>query len=151
MADNPFIRVASLIADVPGLEQGVAIRATNTQQTAWRAAAGKDISHHTVVRPDKDCWQVIADSPVWGDAVRQRQEEILSALHRANMKVSVLKIKVRPRTAPAPVPTSDARPSSRTLDSETADLLAETADSLTSPELAEAVRRLSLHRDRESK
>ena len=146
MADNPFIRVGSLIADVPGLERGVTMRATNTQQTAWRAASGKDISQHTVVRPGKDCWQVIADSPVWGDAVRRRQEEILSALHRANMEVSMLKIKVRPRATPAPA--TNAKLSSRALDSETADLLAETADSLTSPDLAEAVRRLGLHRDR---
>ena len=147
MVDNPFIRVGSLLSDVPGLEEDLAIKVTNTQQTAWRAAAGKDISNHTVVKPNKDCWQVIADSPVWGDAVRQRHEEILNSLHRANMQVSALKIKVRPRATPAPAP--DTKPTSRTLDSETADLLAQTADSLKSPELAEAVRRLSLHRDRE--
>ena len=149
MADNPFIRVGSLISDVPGLEGDVAIKVTNTQQTAWRAAAGKDISNHTVVRPNKDCWQVIADSPVWGDAVRQRQEEILNSLHRANIQVSALKIRIRPRATPAPA--SDTKPISRTLDSETADLLAQTADSLKSPELAEAVRRLSLHRGQKSK
>ena len=144
MVDNPFIRVGSLLSDVPGLEEDLAIKVTNTQQAAWRAAAGKDISNHTVVKPNKDCWQVIADSPVWGDAVRQRHEEILNSLHRANMQVSALKIKVRPRATPAP----DTKPTSRTLDSETADLLAQTADSLKSPELAEAVRRLSLHRGR---
>ena len=151
MVDNPFIRVGSLLSDVPGLEEDLAIKVTNTQQAAWRAAAGKDISNHTVVKPNKDCWEVIADSPVWGDAVRKRHEEILNSLHRANMQVSALKIKVRPRAtpAPAPAPAPDTKPTSRTLDSETADLLAQTADSLRSPELAEAVRRLSLHRDRE--
>ena len=81
MANNPFIRVGSLLSAVPGLEEDLAIKVTNTQQTAWRTAAGNDISNHTVVRPNKDCWQVIADSPVWGDAVRQRQEEILNSLH----------------------------------------------------------------------
>ena len=147
MADNPFIRVGSLISNVPGLEEDLAIKVTDTQQSAWRAAAGKDISNHTVVKPNKDCWQVIADSPIWGDAVRQRQQEILDSLHRANMQVSVLKIKVRPRATPAPA--LDTNPTSRTLDSETADLLAQAADSLKSPELAEAIRRLSLHRGRE--
>lgn len=149
MVDNPFIRVGSLLSDVPGLEEDLAIKVTNTQQAAWRAAAGNDISNHTVVKPNKDCWQVIADSPVWGDAVRQRHEEILNSLHRANMQVSALKIKVRPRATPAPAPALDTNPTSRTLDSETADLLAQTADSLKSPELAEAIRRLSLHRGRE--
>ena len=149
MANNPFIRVGSLLSAVPGLEEDLAIKVTNTQQTAWRTAAGNDISNHTVVRPNKDCWQVIADSPVWGDAVRQRQEEILNSLHRANIQVSALKINIRPRATPAPVP--DTKLTSRTLDSETADLLAQTADSLKSPELAEAVRRLSLHRGQKSK
>jgi len=65
------------------------------------------------------------------------------------MQVNALKIKVRPRATPAPAPAPDTKPTSRTLDSETADLLAQTADSLKSPELAEAVRRLSLHRGRE--
>ena len=69
MVDNPFIRVGSLLSNVPGLEEDLAIKVTNTQQAAWRAAAGNDISSHTVVKPNKDCWQVIADSPVWGDAV----------------------------------------------------------------------------------
>ena len=151
MANNPFIRVGSLLSAVPGLEEDLAIKVTNTQQTAWRTAAGNDISNHTVVRPNKDCWQVIADSPVWGDAVRQRQEEILNSLHRANIQVSALKIKIRPRATPAPAPAPDTKPTSRTLDSETADLLAQTADSLKSPELAEAVRRLSLHRGQKSK
>ena len=149
MVDNPFIRVGSLLSNVPGLEEDLAIKVTNTQQAAWRTAAGKDISNHTVVKPNKDYWQVIADSPVWGDAVRQRHEEILNSLHRANMQVSALKIKVRPRATPAPAPAPDTKPTSKTLDSETADLLAQTADSLKSPELAEAVRRLSLHRGRE--
>ena len=149
MANNPFIRVGSLLSAVPGLEEDLAIKVTNTQQTAWRTAAGNDISNHTVVRPNKDCWQVIADSPVWGDAVRQRQEEILNSLHRANIQVSALKIRIRPRATPAPA--SDTKPIARTLDSETADLLAQTADSLKSPELAEAVRRLSLHRGQKSK
>ena len=149
MANNPFIRVGSLLSAVPGLEEDLAIKVTNTQQTAWRTAAGNDISNHTVVRPNKDCWQVIADSPVWGDAVRQRQEEILNSLHRANIQVSALKIKIRPRATPASAP--DTKLTSRTLDSETADLLAQTADSLKSPELAEAVRRLSLHRGQKSK
>jgi hypothetical protein len=63
------------------------------------------------------------------------------------MQISALKITVRPLATPAPA--LDINPTSRTLDSETADLLAQTADSLKSPELAEAVRRLSLHRGRE--
>ncbi|MDP6550902.1 MAG: hypothetical protein QGH58_02315 [Arenicellales bacterium] len=150
MVDNPFTRVGNLIAEVPGLKEGADVAAANAEQMAWQAAAGKDIAEHTVIRPDKDRWQVIADTPVWGDAVRQRQNDILSALHRANIEVSALLIKIRPRAASTPASEPIAKPSTRTLDSETADLLVETADNLKSLDLAEAVKRLSLHRGQKS-
>ena len=150
MADNSFTRVGNLIAEVPELKEGADVAAATPEQIAWQTAAGKDIAAHTVIRPDKDRWQVIADTPVWGDTVRQRQNDILSALHRANIEVSALVIRIRPRAASTPASESMAKPSTRTLDSKTADLLAETADNLKSRELAEAVKRLSLHRGQKS-
>ncbi len=150
MADNSFTRVGNLIAEVPELKEGADVVAAAPEQIAWQTAAGKDIAAHTVIRPDKDRWQVIADTPVWGDTVRQRQNDILSALHRANIEVSALVIRIRPRAASTPASESMAKPSTRTLDSKTADLLAETADNLKSRELAEAVKRLSLHRGQKS-
>ena len=150
MADNPFTRVGNLIAEVPELKEGADVTGATPEQIAWQTAAGKDIAAHTVIRPDKDRWQVIADTPVWGDTVRQRQNDILSALHRANIKVSALVIKIRPRAASTPESEPIAKPSTRTLDSETADLLVETADNLKSRDLAEAVKRLSLHRGQKS-
>ena len=150
MADNPFTRVGNLIAEVPELKEGADVTAATPEQMAWQAAAGKDIAAHTVIRPDKDRWQVIADTPVWGDTVRQRQNDILSALHRANIKVTALVIKIRPHAASTPESGPIAKPSTPTLDSETADLLVETADNLKSRDLAEAVKRLSLHRGEKS-
>ena len=143
MADSSFTRMGSLLANVPGLKEAKDARVTNTEQIAWRAAAGDDISNHTVVRPDHGEWQIVADSPVWGDAVRQRQADILNALHRANIEVRALKIKVRPRNASPRTTTSDSQNAAKRLDSKTADLLAQTADGLKSRDLAEAVKRLS--------
>ena len=145
MADNAFTRMGSLLANVPELQQAKDVRMTKTEQIAWRAAAGKEISDHTVIRADRGEWQVTADSPVWGDAVRQRQAEILDALHRGNIEVRALKIKVRPRyAAPSPA-TSDDENSRTSLDSETAGLLAQTAEGLRSQDLAQAIKRLSQH------
>ena len=145
MADNSFTRMGSLLANVPELQQAKDARMTKTEQIAWRAAAGKEISDHTVIRADRGEWQITADSPVWGDAVRQRQAEILDALHRANIEVRGLKIKVRPRhAAPSPA-TSDSENSGKRLDSKTAGLLAQTAEGLRSQDLAQAIKRLSRH------
>jgi len=150
MADNSFTRMGNLITEVRVLKGGTDVAPATPEQIAWQAAAGKAIAAHTVIRPDKDRWQVIADTPVWGDTVRQRQNDILSALHRANIEVSVLVIKIRPRAASTPASEPIAKPSTPTLDSETADLLVETADNLKSRDLAEAVKRLSLHREQKS-
>lgn len=150
MADNSFTRMGSLLASVPELQQAKDVRMTKAEQIAWRAAAGKDISDHTVIKADRGEWQITADSPVWGDAVRQRQAEILDALHRANIEIRALNIKVRPRHAAPKPATSDDENSGRSLDSKTASLLAQTADGLKSQDLAQAVKRLSRHGHRES-
>ena len=145
MADNSFTRMGSLLANVPGLKEAKDARVTSTEQIAWQAAAGKEISDHTVIRADRGEWQITADSPVWGDAVRQRQAEILDALHRANIEIRTLKIKVRPRhAAPSPA-SSDGENSGKRLDSKTAGLLAQTAEGLRSQDLAQAIKRLSRH------
>ena len=145
MADNSFTRMGSLLANVPELQQAKDARMTNTEQIAWRAAAGKEISDHTVIRTDQGEWQITADSPVWGDAVRQRQAEILDALQRANIEIHALKIKVRPRHAAPNPATSESENSGKRLDSKTAGLLAQTAEGLKSQDLAQAVKRLSRH------
>ena len=83
MADNSFTRMGSLLANVPELQQAKDVRMTKAEQIAWRAAAGKDISDHTVIKADRGEWQITADSPVWGDAVRQRQMCIRDRPRRA--------------------------------------------------------------------
>ena len=76
MADNSFTRMGSLLANVPELQQAKDARMTKTEQIAWRAAAGKEISDHTVIRADRGEWQITADSPVCGvtrsDNVRRK-------------------------------------------------------------------------------
>ena len=74
----------------------------------------------------------------------------INALHRANIEIRALKIKVRPRHASPRPATSEDENAGRSLDSKTAGLLAQTADGLKSQDLAQAVKRLSRHGHRES-
>ena len=54
MADNSFTRMGSLLASVPELQQAKDARMAKTEQIAWRAAAGKEIFDHTVIRADRE-------------------------------------------------------------------------------------------------
>ena len=120
------------------------------EKNAWRLAAGNDIADHTAIRVENDIWTITADGPVWGHAVKQRQRQILSNLKNQNVSAVKLDIQVRPvNSSPTPASEPSAK-NIQVLDEKSADLLLATAQTLKSPNLAEAIKKLS-ERHREEK
>lgn len=150
MAEDTFTRLGQLIGKIQGLPNGVHTQDLSGEKRAWRLAAGDEIANHTAVQPTADDWVIIADGPVWGHAVIQRQQEILTALAQTDHHPQALKVKVRPQSTPFDLDESRHGSRVKPLDSQSADLLVETADSLKSDSLAQALRRLSRHRPKES-
>ena len=150
MAEDPFTRLGQLIGKIPGLPNGAPAQDVSAEKRAWRLAAGDEIANHTVVQPTADCWVIIADGPVWGHAVIHRQQEILTALTQTDHHPQTLKVKVRPQSTPFDLRESQEGSAVKPLDPQSADLLIETADGLKSDNLAQALRRLSRHRSKES-
>ena len=150
MAEDTFTRLGQLIGKIQGLPNRAPAQDVGAEKRAWRLAAGDEIANHTVVQPTADDWLIIADGPVWGHAVIQRQQEILIALTQTNHHPRALKVKVRPQSAPFDLDESRHGSPVKPLDPQSADLLIETADGLKSDNLAQALRRLSRHRSKES-
>jgi hypothetical protein len=150
MAEDTFTRLGQLIGKIQGLPNGAPAQDVSAEKRAWRLTAGDEIASHTVVQPTADYWLIIADGPVWGHAVIQRQQEILTALTQTGHHPQALKVKVRPQSTPFDLRESQAESAVKPLDPESADLLIETADGLKSDNLAQALRRLSRHRSKES-
>ena len=150
MAEDTFTRLGQLISKIQGLANGTHAQDVNAEKRAWRLAAGDEIANHTVVQPTADYWVIIADGPVWGHAVIQRQQEILTALAQTHHHTQALKVKVRPQSTPFDLGKSREGSAIKPLDPQSADLLIDTADDLKSDNLAQALRRLSRHRSKES-
>ena len=150
MAEDTFTRLGQLIGKIQGLSNGAHAEDVSAEKRAWRLAAGDEIANHTVVQPTADDWVIIADGPVWGHAVIQRQQEILTALAQTDCHPQALKVKVRPQSTPFDIGESRQASPVKPLDAQSADLLIETADGLKSDSLAQALRRLSRHRSKES-
>ena len=150
MAEDTFTRLGQLIGKIQGLGNGPQAQDVSAEKRAWRMAAGDEIANHTVVQPTADYWLIIADGPVWGHAVIQRQQEILTVLTQTNHHPQALKVKVRPQALPFDLDQSRQGSTVKPLDPKSADLLIETADGLKSDNLAQALRRLSRHRSKES-
>lgn len=146
MAEDAFTRVSKLLNDSDLRSNPTAAGRDEGHRATWRRAAGDAVADHTVINIDSDIWNVIADAPIWGHAVRQRESEILETLARENVRVRALKIQVRPqKTDPVKAPEAP-HGKLRSLDEKSATLLSSAADSLKSSGLAEAVKRLSQHR-----
>ena len=146
MAEDAFTRVGKLLNDSGLRISPTAAGRDEGHRAAWRRAAGDAVADHTVINIDSDVWNVIADAPIWGHTLRQRESEILETLARENVRVRALKIQVRPqKTDPVKAPEAP-QDRSRSLDDESAALLSSAADSLKSAQLAEAIKRLSRHR-----
>ena len=144
MSDSTFRPVGALVKSVSTSAAADPGGDTDKATLSWQLTVSADIAAHTRVALEDSVLVVFADSSVWGHAVTLQKSTIIAQLKSRGVGCEEITVKVKPREANR-VPTITSRDPDP-IESASANLLEESAATVTTPGLSKVLQRLSQHR-----
>ena len=140
MTDSTFRPAKHFVHSISATQS---LKTDETEANVWQRAIGENLALHTSAQIKDDELLVLADSPVFAHAVRNKTVSILKYFRRTGLPMKRLRIRTRPPRVPPPPTTRHRRLSPLT--STVGNLLQKSAASIRDDELRAALLRLARH------
>ena len=140
MTDSTFRPAKHFVHSISATQS---LKTDENEANVWQRAVGENLALHTSAQIKDDELLVLADSPVFAHAVRNKTVSILKYFRRTGLPMKRLRIRTRPPRVPPPPTTRHRRLSPLT--STVGTLLQKSAASIRDDELRAALLRLARH------
>ncbi len=140
MTDSTFRHAKHFVHSISATQS---LKTDENEANVWQHAVGENLALHTSAQIKDDELLVLADSPVFAHAVRNKTVSILKYFRRTGLPMKRLRIRTRPPRVPPPPTTRHRRLSPLT--STVGNLLQQSAASIRDEELRAALLRLARH------
>ena len=140
MTDSTFRPAKHFVQSISATQS---LKTDENEANVWQRAVGENLALHTSAQIKDDELLVLADSPVFAHAVRNKTVSILKYFRRTGLPMKRLRIRTRPPRVPPPPTTRHRRLSPLT--STVGNLLQKSAASIRDDELRAALLRLARH------